>query len=77
MFLSYIFNQTFSYSKVEDENKKREGKMKSAINKCDKQLCPREIPGELGPILLHPKKGNNIHSHIMFATRKRSILKFI
>ena len=44
--------------------------MKSAIDKCDKQLCPREIPGELGPILLHPKKGNNIHSQIMFSSEQ-------
>ena len=40
--------------------------MKSGIDKCDEQLCPRQIPGEHEPILLHPKKGNSIHSHIMF-----------
>jgi len=52
--------------------------MKSAIDKCDKQLCPRDIPGELGPILLHPKIGNNIHSQIMFANViDQHILKFI
>ena len=40
--------------------------MKSGIDKCDEQLCPRQIPGEHEPILLHPKKGTSIHSHIMF-----------
>ena len=43
--------------------------MRSGINKCDEQLCPRQIPGEHEPILLHPKKGNSIHSHVMFEWR--------
>ena len=47
--------------------KERKDKMKSGIDKCDEQLCPRQIPGEHEPILLHPKKGNSMHSHLMFA----------
>ena len=55
--------------------------MKSGIDKCDEQLCPRQIPGEHEPILLHPKKGTSIHSHIMFeclwfgTTQKYQVLK--